>query len=80
MTVKGYLSPKEQDVMDLMDLGYAMTREQIAEALGWKEASVCGRVNALVTAKRLIEEDGGRTSSGRPAKVVRIPRGQAALL
>jgi predicted ArsR family transcriptional regulator len=76
----GHLSPKEHEVMDLMDLGYAMTREQIADALGWKEASVCGRVNALVTSGLLVEEAGGKTTSGRPAKYVRIPRkGQAEL-
>ena len=73
LPVKDYLSPKEQEVMDLMDLGYRMTREQIAEALGWKESSVCGRVSSLVAAGRLIEEEGGKTNSGRPAKFVRIP-------
>lgn len=74
LKIKTYLSPKEQEVMDLMDLGYRMTREQIAEALGWKEASVCGRVNSLVAAGRLIEEEGGKTTSGRPAKFLRIPK------
>lgn len=80
LKVKSYLSPKEQEVMELMNLGYALTREQIAQELGWKEASVCGRVNLLVASGRLIEEEGAKTTSGRPAKFVRIPRnGQAEL-
>jgi len=66
------LSKKEREVLDLMQLGYRMTREQIADALSWKEASVCGRVNSLVAAGRLVEFEGGRTSSGRPAKFVQI--------
>ena len=74
LRVKSYLTPKEQEVMDLMDLGYRMTREQIADALGWKESSVCARVNSLVAAGRLVEEDGARTASGRPAKFVSMPR------
>lgn len=75
--VKAYLQPKELEVMELMNLGYGLTREQIAQELGWKEASVCGRVNSLVAKGLLIEEDGAKTSSGRPAKFVRIPRKKA---
>ena len=79
LKVKDYLSPKEQEVMDLMDLGYRMTREQIADALDWKESSVCGRVNSLIAKGKLEEFDGGKTTSGRPAKFVCLPRGQGEL-
>ena len=72
MSVRDYLTPKEREVMGLMDLGYRMTREQIAEALHWKESSVCGRVNSLVAGGHLIEFEGAKTSTGRPAKFVQI--------
>ncbi len=73
LPVKDYLQPKEAEVMNLMIGGHQLTREQIAQRLGWKEASVCGRINSLVTKGCLEEIDGGRTVSGRPAKLVRIP-------
>ena len=80
MRVRDYLQPKEQEVMNLMNQGHTLTREQIAQRLGWKESAVCGRVNSLVTKGALQEIDGGRTASGRPAKLVRIPAGQLDLL
>ena len=80
LPVKGYLQPKELAVMDLMRRSVALTREQIAQRLGWKESAVCGRVNSLVTKQQLEEIDGGRTVSGRPAKLVRVPiKGQGSL-
>ena len=75
LPVAGYLQPKEQAVMRLFQCpSIAMTREQMAMRLGWKESAVCGRVNSLVTKHEREEIDGGKTVSGRPAKLVRLPR------
>lgn len=76
--VRDYLQPKELEVMALMRQPHirAMTREQIAKELGWKESAVCGRCNSLVAKGALQEIDGGRTASGRPAKLLRVPVGQ----
>ena len=76
------LQRKEQEVMDvfLASPGLTITREQLAERLGWKEAAVCGRANSLVAKNALEEIDGGRTKSGRGAKLLRIPvKGQMGL-
>lgn len=68
------MQDKEREVYEFMKtISYAMTREQIAVAMGWKESQVCGRVNSLVGFKDLEEFSGGKTKSGRPAKLVRIP-------
>lgn len=80
LSVTGYLQPKERVVMDLLESGLTLTREQIAQRLGWKESAVCGRVNSLVAKKQLEEIYGGKTASGRPAKLVRVPiKGQREL-
>jgi hypothetical protein len=61
--------------------GVALTRERIAQILGWKEAAVCGRANSLVTKGQLEEIEGGKTVSGRSAKLLRLSRpAQASLL
>ena len=75
------LQKKERVVLEyLRDVQMALTREQLAQRLGWKESAVCGRVNSLVTKKVLEEIEGGKTSSGRTAKLVRIPfKGQGEL-
>lgn len=83
LPVAAYLQPKEQAVMALFtgqDVAY--TREQIAALLRWKEAAVCGRANSLVTKGQLEEIEGGKTASGRSAKLLRLPRPgrQATLL
>jgi len=75
------LQNKEMEVLAaIQEAGRPMTREQIAQVLGWKESQVCGRVNSLV-AKRVLEESGTvKTSSGRSAKLVGLPvRGQRSL-
>jgi hypothetical protein len=55
-------------------------RKQLAARLGCKESAVCARANSLV-AKRVLEEcDGGKTSSGRSAKFLRLARKQLDLL
>lgn len=60
--------------------GLTITREQLAQRLGWKEAAVCGRANSLVAKKVLEEIDGGITRSGRSAKLLRLPvKGQGDL-
>lgn len=60
--------------------GLTITREQLAQRLGWKEAAVCGRANSLVSKKVLEEVEGGRTASGRSAKLLRLPvKGQGDL-
>jgi hypothetical protein len=70
-----YLQPKERALMALFTgPDVAMTREQLAARLGWKEAAVCGRANSLVTKKQLEEIDGGKTASGRSAKLLRLPQ------
>lgn len=53
----GYLQPAQQRVMSLfVDDSIALTRKQITAALGNMElSSVCGRVNALVAAGRLVD-------------------------
>lgn len=76
------LQRKEIDVMAEFAAfpGLTVTREQLAERLGWKEAAVCGRANSLVAKKVLEEIDGGKTRSGRPAKQLRVPvKGQGEL-
>lgn len=81
LPVADYLQPKERAVMALFTgPEVALTRERIAEILHWKEAAVCGRANSLVTKGRLEEIDGGKTVSGRSAKLLRLPQpGQRAL-
>lgn len=76
------LQRKEREVMAEFAAcpGLTVTREQLAERLGWKEAAVCGRANSLVAKKVLEEVDGGITRSGRPAKRLRVPvKGQGDL-
>lgn len=76
------LQKKEREVMAEFAAcpGLTVTREQLAERLGWKEAAVCGRANSLVAKKVLEEIDGGVTRSGRPAKQLRVPvKGQGEL-
>lgn len=81
LSPRTYLQPKEREVMALFTCpDVALTREQIAERLRWKEAAVCGRANSLVCKKQLEEIDGGKTASGRSAKLLRLPRkGQGQL-
>jgi hypothetical protein len=82
LPIRGYLQPKEQAVMALFTgPGVQFTREQLAARLGWKEAAVCGRANSLVTKGCLEEIEGGKTLSGRSAKLLRLPQpAQASLL
>jgi hypothetical protein len=69
------LQKKEQEVLDWFksNPGAQVTREELAERMRWKEAAVCGRANSLVCKKVLEEIDGGKTSSGRSAKLLRVP-------
>lgn len=70
-----YLQPKEQAVMQLFrSEDTHLTRERIAQLLRWKESAVCGRVNSLVAKGALEEIDGGKTASGRSAKLLRLPQ------
>lgn len=76
------LQAKEIDVLAEFHAtpGLAVTREQLAERLRWKEAAVCGRANSLVAKGALEEIEGGKTRSGRPAKLLRLPiAGQGSL-
>lgn len=76
------LQRKEREVMAEFAAcpGLTVTREHLAERLGWKEAAVCGRANSLVAKKVLEEVEGGKTRSGRPAKLLRVPvKGQGDL-
>lgn len=69
------LQAKEIDVMGEFHAcpGLTVTREQLAARLDWKEAAVCGRANSLVAKGALEEIGGGRTRSGRSAKLLRLP-------
>jgi predicted ArsR family transcriptional regulator len=67
------LQRKEMELLAVFTASTRLTREQLAKTLGWKESAVCGRANSLVTKGALIEIDGGRTSSGRSAKILRLP-------
>ncbi len=60
------LQRKEQEVMSVFRSypGLMITREQLADRLGWKESAVCGRANSLV-AKKALEEIDGRFSEKR---------------
>ena len=76
------LQRKEREVIALFDRypKASFTREQIADFLGWKEAAICGRANSLATKGVLEEIDGGKTRSGRSAKLLRLPvKGQLGL-
>lgn len=78
LPVADYLQPKERAVMALFTgPEVVFTREQIAHRLRWKEAAVCGRANSLVTKGQLEEIEGGKTASGRSAKLLRLPRAGA---
>ncbi len=81
LPIRAYLQPKEQAVMALFsNVPCALTREQIAASLGWKESAVCGRVNSLVTKGALIEITGGKTLSGRSAMLLKLPSKQLELV
>lgn len=69
------LQRKEIDVLAefIATPGLTVTREQLADRLGWKEAAVCGRANSLVAKEVLEEIEGGITRSGRGAKLLRLP-------
>jgi DNA-binding response OmpR family regulator len=68
------LQKREKEVLDWFAAhpGAEVTREELAERMHWKEAAVCGRANSLVCKKVLEEIDGGKTSSGRSAKLLRV--------
>lgn len=69
------LQRREKEVLDWFNAhpGAEVTREELAANLHWKEAAVCGRANSLVCKKVLEEIDGGKTASGRGAKLLRVP-------
>lgn len=69
------LQTKEREVMAVFftNLGLVITRETLAQRLGWKESAVCGRANSLVAKGVLEEIEGGKTLSGRAAKLLRVP-------
>lgn len=57
--------------------GVGATREAIAEALGMKLSSVCGRVHELIESGEVEETDERReTNSRRRAVVVRVVSGE----
>lgn len=73
LSAENYLQPMEIEVMAVFKPGIELTREQIANLLGWKESSVCGRAYSLVKKGRLEEIAGGKTLAGRPAMILRLP-------
>lgn len=72
----GYLQPAQQRVMDLFtSTSVVMTRKEITAALGDMElSSVCGRVRALLDAKRLAPR-GERIDpkTRKPQELVGLP-------
>jgi hypothetical protein len=83
LPVRDYLQPKEQAVMALFTgPEVRLTRHQIAERAPMPLHCVCGRVNALVAAGRLVEEGDRRDpATGKRQKLLQLPRGaQASLL
>lgn len=74
------LQRKEIELLAVFSASTRLTREQLAKTLGWKESAVCGRCNSLVTKGALMEIDGGRTASGRSAKILMLPRVQLELV
>ena len=76
----GKLSPQEQTVLEALSRFGGMTREELAHNTGMRLSAVCGRVNALIAAGKLIERGTKRSpTSGKTAKVVRLPEGQREL-
>lgn len=76
------LQRREKEVLDWFNAnpGAEVTREELAAQMRWKEAAVCGRANSLVAKNVLEEIEGGKTASGRGAKLLRVPvTGQKAL-
>lgn len=74
------LSPQERTVMASVTRFNCLTREEIAHNTGMRLSAVCGRVNALIAAGRLVERGTKRSpTSGKLAKCVRLPEGQQEL-
>jgi hypothetical protein len=83
LPVATYLQPKERAVMALFTgPEVRLTRQQIAERAPMPLHCVCGRVNSLVAAGRLMEEGDRRDpSTGKRQKLLQLPReAQASLL
>jgi len=60
LPVIGYLQPKEAQVLAAFNRPETMlTRQQLADALGWGINVVCGRVNSLLT-KHVLAVRGSR--------------------
>lgn len=74
------LQDKEIELLAIFDHTTRLTREAAARVLGWKEASVCARANSLVAKGLLTEIYGGKTTSGRHAKILMLPRVQLELV
>lgn len=82
LSPREYLQPAQQKVMGLFaDDSIALTRKQIAKTTDMELSSVCGRVNALIAAGRLVprgERKDPRT--GKLQELVGLPvRGQQEL-
>lgn len=83
LPVADYLQPKERAVMALFTgPEVKLSRQQIAERAPMPLHCVCGRVNSLLAAGRLMEEGDRRDpSTGKRQKLLRLPRdAQASLL
>jgi hypothetical protein len=83
LPVAGYLQPKERAVMALFTgPEVKLTRQQIAERAPMPLSCVCGRVNSLVAAGRLMEEGDRRDpTTGKRQKLLQLPRpAQGSLL
>lgn len=76
LSPREYLQPAQQRVMDLFtSTAIVMTRKEITAALGDMElSSVCGRVNALLSANRLARR-GERIDprTRKPQELIGLP-------
>ena len=57
LAVRDYLQPAEKRVISIFynrPLEFTLTRKQIAVMTGLELSAVCGRVNSLITNKRLV--------------------------
>lgn len=51
----GRVSAQQQTILDALEMGFAMSRREIADETGLELSSVCGRVNELLQIGLLVQ-------------------------